>query len=1234
MIGEKVPLDMLFKYKGLKAILFSSLTEIPSEALTTIMQNGIDIGLLDRNMSFKDWKDSLLDTLIVTGVSSPFTAGLGRGLGVGTQRIIESRQKREPIIQVVGDLKATSPVFEKGVKPPDITLDTKDGKKIVATDTKSGKVVGSFDGEKLSLAGDYSGNRLFIASQLIDTHKTLTESLTQMESEAKLDLDNELSNQTQLDKNETSQREAEIRTLGQAGMASELDTERSQKTTELTESQSFEEFIEQVTPKQDVQKALTEGDFDTLTQYANNFPDAKSFAEAIGEKPRQPSPYWKQGGYTSAFDFYRKRWATTKTTGRDYEGFVNEDTGELIGKDYESADIVTVTNLLDKLESMRKQGVQEKQAIQANKKGFNERRLYNVTLSIDKVKTVIRQRTGQTRIDNLVGEMEALNFAYKQAEEAAKGAYWLGDKTGTLIEHERMLQIAALKRQKQAVRRETKAAIAYLSSVNKKLDTTMIPDNYRNAIKDVLSYNGEALEAFINDVTAKEGIVIIPDEMVEMLKQTERNGMTLEQLRNQKDIVKTLLYQGRAESKINVLNKKVDFADLVMNIAQEIADAKGVQLDQMLKKFNLTDVDKQMLMNPDVPSRLKEITQTVSNIGSYAKKVEYIIEKLTGFINDSSLYNASFQKTVEAERVELTRSKQISDRLSEAVKLIEDINPMKDTIQIPGMAKPITRMEAIMIALNSGAVKNREGLKEGWGLSDKIIDNVVLSLSDNETKFVMKIWDLVNDQYEAIDAEYLKLTGLHMKKVDGPYFPLKYDQKRNDFIAAREAESDLFRMYSDINSVFRGFTVERTQGKAMAPLLDFSVIINHLADTNHFVSWGTTIKDINRLINNPIVKEAMIQSVGEGQYEQLKPWLKGIANTEHYDSMKRMDRLVNGMINNSSVAILGYALSTSIVQPTALAQSINFKYRTPDGTVKKLGVKNVLSAVLDFARHPFQISDAINNLSIFMVDRTHNLDYNIRTAHEKEMKKLIQDKGLYPWLKDHAFDFIVATDAITTKPVWWAAYNQAMKDYGDQAKAIDFADKVVRNTQGSGSQKDLSTFQHAGKLWKSLTMFQTFFNATYNEWGKSKDMVMQKEVSPVELAKTFFWITLIPALITSILREREDLLEHPEEALKEIVGYGFGSIPIAGNAINAWMDNYEYKPSPIISALSDVGKGGYSMASGNIETGIKKIATGAGQMFGIPGTRQAIRIGEMAWDYIDEGEIEDPFNLIYKKKKK
>jgi hypothetical protein len=147
-------------------------------------------------------------------------------------------------------------------------------------------------------------------------------------------------------------------------------------------------------------------------------------------------------------------------------------------------------------------------------------------------------------------------------------------------------------------------------------------------------------------------------------------------------------------------------------------------------------------------------------------------------------------------------------------------------------------------------------------------------------------------------------------------------------------------------------------------------------------------------------------------------------------------------------------------------------------------------------------------------------------------------------------------------------------------------------------------------------------------------MVMQKEVSPVELAKTFFWITLIPALITSILREREDLLEHPEEALKEIVGYGFGSIPIAGNVINAWMDNYEYKPSPIISALSDMGKGGYSIASGNIETGIKKIATGAGQMFGIPGTRQAVRIGEMAWDYIDEGEIEDPFNLIYKKKKK
>lgn len=1430
MLGEKVPLDMLFKNKGIKAILLSSLTEIPGELATTIMQNGIDIGLLDQNMSFKEWKDSLLDTLIVTGIASPLTAGLGRGLGVGTQRVLESRQKRQPTIQVIDNLKPLPVENKSGAMPPDITLETKDGQKIVARQGIGGPVIGSYDGTKLNIVASQDKNRFQIANALIDTHKTLTEQLTQMESEAKLDLSDELHNQTQLAEDEASQREAEIRSGSQAGMAATLDQERSQEASKLNQSpttkepwqmtqkeyidkhitgsidtgtydrystkqgvswlgrpeqypellkekvydgekivfrqsgellkytkvddqgeivrdkqglatylseqemkdrglnqksetivafnennepigwasnefgadgvwivdeyqkkgigsdlykefrkqfkktrkggqatqaginlsksyhkslvedalaegkqvpesvlkdypdltkQSYEDFISQV--DKPILQALNEGDFETLTQYANNFPDAKSFAEALGEKPRKPSRIWADNGYKSAFDFYRQRRGTRTTLNTsNYEGFVNEDTGELIGEDYQTADSVSLDSLLKKLESMK--AWYDANPIEKQKKKLVP---YKLEYSIEKVKTVIRRRTGQTRIDNLVNEMDALEYAYKMAEKTSREAYDLGDKTGTLVEHSRMVEIQKLLRQKQAQNKEKKTLTRYIDAVTKKLDSTVIPDNYRDTIKAVISLDGSALEAFVNQVMASEQVLIIPEDMIETLKDTQRDGMTLDQLRNQKDIIKTLLFQGRAESRIEAFNKKLDLQELAVNVAQEIADAKEIQLDELLKRMNLTDLDKQKLLNPDTPSRLKQITEAVGNLGNYAKKVEYIVEKLIGFGNyaKSKLYNATFQKTVEAERVELTRGKMISDRLNEAVKLLEG-NPIEDKIRIPGMATDITRQQAIMIALNSGATKNREGLKAGWGLTDDMINRIVLSLSENETKFVTQIWDLINDQFEAIDAEYLKLTGLHMKRVDGQYFPLKYDPKHpnSDFIAKAEAESDMFRMYSDINNVFRGFTVERTKGKPFAPLLDFSVIIRHLTDVNHFVAWGNTVKDINRVINNPVVKEAMIQSVGEGQYEQFKPWLKGIANTEHYDSMKGWDRLLTKLTNNSSVAILGYAFSTTVLQPTALTQAINFKYRAPDNSIRKLGVKNIMGAALDFVRNPQMVSDQINSMSIFMVDRTHNLDYNIRVAYEKEMEKLVKEKGILPFLKEHAFDFIVAADAITTKPVWWAAYNQAMKDSGDQKTAIDFADKVVRNTQGSGSQKDLSKMQHSGATWKALTMFQTFFNATYNEWGKSKDMVMQGEVSPLELAKTFFWITLIPALLSSIWKEREDILENPAGTAKEVVGYGFGSIPVVGNAVNAWLDNFDYRPSPVISAVSDLGKAGTSALSGNYETAIKKGASSVGTMFGIPGTRQAVKIGEAAWELIDEGET-DPLNLVYKKRR-
>jgi hypothetical protein len=1419
-IGEKIPLGILMKNKGIRAILLSSLTEIPSEIATTIMQNGIDIGVYDETMSFNDWKKSIYDTAIITGIAAPFTAGLGRGLGVGAQKIMEKRQagRVKPVIETH---PVTIPVEPSGEGNIEVKTETK-GQKVTAS--IDGKQVGSYDGSTLQINREYEGNRYQIATELLEAHKQAVDALlTTDENGAKKDLSDELRSKG-IEQTEIAQRQAEIRTGSEAAVSAKLVEETGNEEQKLTTSQeksatilqmpskegpgkptetvpavkpeggmwyhgsenpnlsinpggggnfggvlfltkdeviasaytgnkgkiysvkidkpvkildlsdtstvrniaeeivergqnvyddriinlvekqgkenaietileelqdtriaesgtwleeeigayvisenhgyevvingpeavvynpskvsifpnpsrspgvgeqkvtqSYEQFIEQVTrqeqPTKTVEEAIKYQDLVTLQRLAKTVNSRKEFTALTGEDPKKPSKLWEKWDYKNAGEFWARNHKRTSVEAFDVTGYLDINTGQLT-PEYKTADLVSLERLSDKLNAIRTQERQKTDNLQS----FKNNRLRNAEISLDKIKAVIRERTGQTRVDNLVKEMDALEFAYKTAEKASRDAYRQGDRAGALREHERMTLIQQLKKARTDMNRETRATFKYLDSVNKKLDGMKIPDEYRDAIRSALSYDGDGIEMFSLRQLEKNDLVFIPEDMIEMLKDTQRDGITLDQLRNQKDIVKTLLFQARALNKIEVLNEKVAFKETVETIVNEIGQAWETDASTLLQRLTPDERAKQARLGYEGVSRFGEIRDRVRGILSYVKKAEYIIERAVNAARDTRLYQSTFGRAVIAERSEILNGKEINDKLKEAVALIKDDLPSitRDEYTVPGLLNPITKHKAIMIALHSGAEQNRAALKGGVGLTDANIDAVADSLNDKETEFVLRIWDILNGLTDRISEQHKKLTGLPMKKVGGQYFPLIYDKSvpQTSYVEEAQSKQDLFRTYSSVASVFRGFTKERVKETKYPPLLDFSVITRHFADVNHFIAWGVPVRDINRILTNPMVKEALIQSVGEEQYSQLRPWLKGIAN-DHFDTLKYADSLLGKLVNNSSVAILGYALSTTVLQPTAVLQAVNYKYEDAQGKIKKIGVNEIIHGVIDFYKSYGENADLVYSLSPFMMMRTNNMDFNIRQAMEADTKHPFNDRKF----RRAAFAMMGFTDKITTVPVWWTAYNIEMKESGDQQRAVDFADKVVRNTQGSGSPKDLSEMQRGGNVRRAFTMFMTFFNSTYNEWGKTKDLVQGERVGSLEYAKTFMWICLLPAMLQALFRYREDILEDPlEKVAKETTAYGFGSIPIFGSFVNALMGKYEFRPTPAVSLPTELIKLTYSK---DVPAFLKHGIAAIGYLTGIP-SRQMLLTGEYIFDLL-EGDETDPLNLIYKKPKK
>lgn len=80
---------------------------------------------------------------------------------------------------------------------------------------------------------------------------------------------------------------------------------------------------------------------------------------------------------------------------------------------------------------------------------------------------------------------------------------------------------------------------------------------------------------------------------------------------------------------------------------------------------------------------------------------------------------------------------------------------------------------------------------------------------------------------------------------------------------------------------------------------------------------------------------------------------------------------------------------------------------------------------------------------------------------------------------DHAFDLFEMTDALTATPVWIGGYREGMAKYGDDAKAVTYADAMVRKLFPSHSAVDMSSLQRDKGFWGSALLFFGYLNTIY-----------------------------------------------------------------------------------------------------------------------------------------------------------
>jgi hypothetical protein len=320
------------------------------------------------------------------------------------------------------------------------------------------------------------------------------------------------------------------------------------------------------------------------------------------------------------------------------------------------------------------------------------------------------------------------------------------------------------------------------------------------------------------------------------------------------------------------------------------------------------------------------------------------------------------------------------------------------------------------------------------------------------------------------------------------------------------------------------------------------------------------------------IKAAIDSTLGPAYTDIFRPWLKYIANQWAHERAgnEGAAKWITKAASNATMVGMGFRASTVLLQAAGLTSSIEV-----------VGEKWILHAATVAATKPIETFKFVMERSGEMRTRMDNLDANVRSA----VLELENKNGFYANGKKFAFHGIGYADRLVSIPTWLGAYNKAIDAGMSEDDAIYAGNKAVRQSQGSGSPKDLAAVQRVtgsgGVALKLLTMFYSWQSANYQRQRTlARDVggaVRERnfKMTP-KLAARGFWLVVmtaaLPDIIKSMLPGGDELPEDEQGwakwLLERVLFNALGPIPIVRDvapiSYNAATDEpaFGYRLSP------------------------------------------------------------------------
>jgi hypothetical protein len=832
---------------------------------------------------------------------------------------------------------------------------------------------------------------------------------------------------------------------------------------------------------------------------------------------------------------------------------------------------------------------------------------------------------------NVVGRSKVIKLkalaAQHTAAERRAGKRWLeataAGKTQDAVKakQDQVLNNAAAKAALEAGN-EVAKSIEYLKKFDKESVRKNLPPEYTDQIDKLLervdlrvSVSGKeidrraSLAKWIESQNALGIDPIIPEELMENIKLTSYKEMTVDELRDLILTVKHIEHIGRLKSRLLAAKDKREFGIIATEIADAIRANGGTVLPVQLE--------------PD--GKIKKFFK-----GAWAdhRKLNSLVHQMDGKDN-GFFYRALIAPMNERGTQENVGIEKATEALAKIYAPIEKLpgGISGAKLFIPEIRNSLSRAGRLSVALNWGNAQNRQRIMDGDAWTEAQVNAILATLTPVELQFVNDVWAHIDGYWPDIAAKQLRVSGVVEEKVEaepfmltasdgtqvqmrGGYYPIKYDSDRS--LKAQKNESK--QMAEDImrGAVLRPTTrrshtkarVEEVVGRPVRK--DLSTITQHVNQVVHDLAWHEWTIDAIRLLNDPRIAGAIREHYGPEIHRAMTDTMEAIA-VGNVAQQTSIDTLLLAMRSNVTRSIMGASLTTALMQPFGLTQSM-----------ARIGVMPVLKGAARWGGDAMRMENTvrwIQEKSEFMRLRGKTFNRELR-----EISQRVNGKSKVMQIVDTSlFMLMQKMQMVADVPTWVGAYEKALAGGVDDDTAIALADEAVLASQGGGDTKDLSSVQ---RNLPFLTQFYSYFNTTLQlniEATVRTDFKNPRAVAGWlgDMALLNVIPAILPALLTYALKGGDD--DDPEKWAKRLAGwqasYLLGMF-VGLRELPAVWSPFDYQGPPAGKLVNDGKRLVQQAGQGEIDDAAVLATIGfLGTALGLP-TTQLVRSykGWKAWD--------------------